>query len=477
MPQKTEPWEHQRREFEKHWLTKSRALFWQPRTGKSKAVIDKACALYLCDLIDGVIVIAPNGVHRNWPVKQLPLHHWSNVPYRAYAWRTSDEDAMSQVIRLSNLSARVLPWLTINMEVMHDPRIKKATRIFIHARKRFFLVFDESHHFAKPGSQRTKGGRVLGKYAAFTTILTGTGVEESPLQAYSQFQILEPGCLGFNRYEDFEESFAVMKLRHARSRSFIVIDGYKNLDILKERMAPYTSVVLRSQCEDIPAVMTVPRTVEPTDRQRELFLELKENDFDTLKSFGFQTALEGGARLTKLQQVEGGHLKTPTGVKLIDGPFNETPKFKIAIEELRGYTFLLWSVFRHEIEALYKAFGQAGVKVGLIYGGTKNTEDILEQFDKGLLQGIIGHPLAIGEGREISAADIVYWYSQTPSATIRNQANERASKAFTKKKIVIDASMPHGTDDYYLSITERKTTLADDISRYGLQELIEKLSL
>lgn len=477
MPQKTEAWDHQRAEFEGHWLTKSRALFWQPRTGKTKAVIDKACALYLCDLIDGVMVIAPNGVHRNWPVKQLPLHHWSNVPYRAYAWRTSDEDAMDQVVRLSNLSARVLPWFTINMEMMHDPRIKKATRIFIHARKRFFLVFDESHHFAQPGSQRTKSARVLSKYAAFTTLLTGTAVEESPLQAYAQFQILEPGSLGFNRYEDFQESFAVMKMRHTRTRSFVAIDGYKNLDILKERIAPYTSVVLRSQCEDIPAIQPIARTVEPTDRQRELFLKLKKNDFNTLKSFGFQMALEGGAMLTKLQQVEGGFLKTPTGVQLIDGPFNLTPKFKIAIEELRGYTFLLWSVFRHEIEALQKAFVEAGIRIGLIYGGSKGREQILEDFDKGLLQGVVAHPSAIGEGYDISAADIVYWYSQTPSATIRNQANERASKAHAKKKSVLDATMPNGTDDYYVSITDRKTTLADDISRYGLQALIEGLTL
>jgi len=477
MPQRIAPWDHQRREFDKHWLTRSRALFWQPRTGKTKAIIDKACALFLADQIDGVMVIAPNGVHRNWTVKQLPLHHWKNVPYHAYAWRTSDDDAMEQVIRLSAVSNRFLPWLTINMEVMHDPRIKKATRIFIQGRKRFFLVFDESHHFATPGSLRTKSARVLQKYASFVTLLTGTSVEETPLQAYAQFQILEPNCLGFNRFEDFQDSFAVIKIRQTRTRTFPAIVGYKNLDVLKERIAPYTSVVLRSQCEDIPAIMPVARTVEPTDRQRELFLKLKQNDFDTLKHFGFQAALEGGAMLTKLQQVEGGFLKTPDGVKLIDGPFNETPKFKIAIEELRGYNFLLWSVFRHEIEALQKALREKGIRTGLIYGGSKDREKILEQFDKGLLQGIVAHPSAIGEGYDISAAELIYWYSQTASATIRNQANERASKAHAKKKVVLDATMPKGTDDYYLSLTDRKTTLADDISRYGLQALIERLSL
>lgn len=477
MPQRTEPWNHQQEEFDKHWLTRSRALFWQPRTGKTKAVIDKACALFLVGEIYGVIVVAPNGVHRNWTVKQLPLHHWHNVPHRSYAWRTSDEDATDQVSQLSQVSARVLPWITFNMEVMHDPRIKRALNAFLVARKRIFFVIDEAHHFAQPGSQRTKTMRVMQKYARYITILTGTGAEESPLQLYAQFQILQPGCLGFNRYEDFKESFAIEKIRRTRTRSYIAIEGYKNLDILKQRIAPYTSVVLREQCEDIPAIMPIQRTVEPTDRMRELFLKLKRNDFDTLREFGFQAAIDGGALLTKLQQVEGGFLKTPEGVKLIDGPFNETPKFKFAIEETRGYHFLLWSVFRHEIEALYKAFTEAGLKVGLIYGGSPHREKIFELFDKGLLDGIVAHPAAIGEGYEIAAAELIYWYSQTPSATIRNQANERASKAHTKKKIVEDVTMPGGTDDYYLALTESKTELADDITRRGLQPIIEGLTL
>lgn len=477
MPQKTKAWVHQEKEFNEHWLTKSRALLWQPRTGKTKSVIDKACALYLTGLIDGVMIFAPNGVHRNWPVKELPKHHWPNVPYRCYAWRTSDEDAMQQVTRLSQLSTRVLPWLTINMEMMHDPRIKKATRIFVQSRKKFFLVFDEAHHWAKAGSKRTKAARVLAKWASFITILTGTSVEETPLQAYSQFQILEPGCLGFNRYEHFKDSFAIEKIHRTLTRTYVAIEGYKNLDILKERIAPLTSVVLRSQCEEIPPVQFVSRTVEPTDRQRELFLKLKSNDYDTLKQFGFQAAFDGGAMLTKLQQIEGGFLKTPTGIKLIDGPFNETAKFKIAIEELRGYNFLLWSVFRHEIEALQKALNEAGLRTGLIYGGSKDRERVFEDFEKGRLQGIAAHPAAIGEGYEISTAELIYWYSQTPSATIRNQANERASKAHAGKKQVVDATMPNGTDDYYLSLTENKTELADDISRHGLQATIERLTL
>lgn len=477
MPQRIKGWRHQDREFEKHWLTRSRALFWQPRTGKTKAVIDKACALFLAGEIDGVLVVAPNGVHRNWVVKQLPAHHWNNVPYRAYAWRTSDEDAMQQVIRISQTSDRVLAWVTFNMEMMHDPRVKKAHRIFTIGKKRYFFVVDESHHFAKPGSKRTKGGRALAKHAAYVTIATGTGTEESPLQAYAQYQIIEPGCLGFNDYEAFKESFAIYKKRHGRGRTYEVLDGYKNLDILKSRMAPHTSVVLRSECEDIPAILPVVRTVEPTDRQRELFLKLKQNDYDTLRKFEFRAALEPAALLTKLQQVEGGFLKTPTGVKLIDGPFNETPKFKLAVEELRGYPFIIWSVFRYEIEELQKAFTQAGIKIGLVYGGAPNREKILELFDKGQLQGIAAQPQTLGEGYELPAAEILYWYSNTPRATVRNQANERASKAHTKSKTVIDAYMENGTDAYWLSITDGKTTLADDISRHGLQAIIERLAI
>ena len=56
-------WAHQQIEFDEHRDRRSRAYIWPMRSGKSRGVIDVACYRFGKSDIEGVIVIAPNGVH------------------------------------------------------------------------------------------------------------------------------------------------------------------------------------------------------------------------------------------------------------------------------------------------------------------------------------------------------------------------------------------------------------------------------
>lgn len=73
----------------------------------------------------------------------------------------------------------------------------------------------------------------------------------------------------------------------------------------------------------------------------------------------------------------------------------------------------------------------------------------------------------------MSAASKIIWYSQTPDARIRTQANERATKMGGTSVQLVDLVAPVGK--YFLSITDRKSTLADDIARYGLRAVLDNL--
>lgn len=470
---KTPQWEHQRREFEDHWATPARALLWGMRTGKSKSAIDKACQLYQICAIDGVIVIAPNGIHRNWTLRQIPLHHWPDVPYRAYAWRTPEKDNEALARVLADVPFSGLDWFTVNMEILHDDRIKKAIGRFTRAHKNYMLIVDESHHEAKPGSKRTKAVRTIAKHACYRLIMTGTSVEETPLQSYAQFQILEPGALGFKDFAQFKDHFAEFHTQHTNTCNYPALTRYKNLGELKRRIAKYSSVVLRSDCEDLPPIQIDARIVELTDKQREYFHMLKSQAVRELMDHGFKSIPEGGALLTKLHQIEGGFFNTPLGLKFID----DSAKFNVALEEAIGYTSLVWCAYRHEIEHVAKRFNKAGIKSALIMGGSPDREGILSAFQAGRIQAVIAQPAAIGEGYELSAAEKIIWYSQIPRAAVRSQANERASKIGTKGKQVIDIYAPGGTDEYYLELTNTKTELAEDISRSGLRAILDRLNV
>src|SRR5437773_5397949 len=79
---------HQQAEYSRHRYSPHRALLWQMRTGKSRSVIESAAALEDALEINGVLVIAPNGVHRQWAEVQVP--EWYGRRVDAFSWRFSD---------------------------------------------------------------------------------------------------------------------------------------------------------------------------------------------------------------------------------------------------------------------------------------------------------------------------------------------------------------------------------------------------
>jgi superfamily II DNA or RNA helicase len=464
------PFAHQESEFNNHWSTKARALLWPPRSGKTKSAIDMACALYQVCAIEGVIVIAPNGVHRNWTIKELPKHHWAEVPYQSYAWRSIEKKKLEKVAALVAFPGLV--WITFNMEAFGLDEARTAiVKLFIRSRPNFLLIVDESHHFAQPGTKRTKWLRGLSHKARYRRILTGTPVEEAPLQAYSQYQIVQEGCLGFTLYEDFKERYAEYEKGYSHGRNYPVLKEYKNLEDLKARIAPFSSVVLPEECH-IPPLEFDPQVVELSEKAERLYDALRDEDIDTLLALGFVEPPAGGALLWKLQQIEGGYLITPDGVKILDGA---STKFNIVLDEIKRGTAIVFCNYVHEVEETAKKLNALGIPTGIAHGQAKNREGTLQAFQAGKLQALVAQCRSVSEGYEINAAEKIIWYSQTPSAIVRTQANQRATKIGTEKKNVIDLIWPGGADEYFLSLTNDKTELADDIARRGLQTVIQSL--
>src|SRR4030042_1612919 len=63
------------------------ALFMEQGTGKTKTIIDTVNQFYAEKEIDAVLLIAPNGVHKQWENEQLPEH--SFIEYIPFVWTGS----------------------------------------------------------------------------------------------------------------------------------------------------------------------------------------------------------------------------------------------------------------------------------------------------------------------------------------------------------------------------------------------------
>src|SRR5688572_32773202 len=82
------PFMHQAHEYEHNKNKRHHAYRMEQGTGKTKVACDKSIHLFLEGKIDAMLVFAPNGVHRNWIERELPIH-FSKVtfPILTLLWR------------------------------------------------------------------------------------------------------------------------------------------------------------------------------------------------------------------------------------------------------------------------------------------------------------------------------------------------------------------------------------------------------
>lgn len=493
---KTPPYLHQLREFEASADMPARALLWQMRSGKSKVVIDTGCHLYTAHKIDAVIVIAPNGVHENWIRRELPIHHWDTVERDTLTWRTAvagdkgvervraherrgwqeQHDAWwARAKRL--LTTDRLAWFAFNSESMTRQDVRRLIARIV-KRRRVLIVFDESHDFRTPGSKRTKMARALARKCDFRRILTGTGAHNSPLHLWSQFELLEPGALGFDTFKDFKDHHAEYEVeRNRRGQSYPVLKEYKNLDELQDRLTSWSSVVLRSDCTDLPDVVRKPRRIELSDEQLRLYRELYSKF--VLELDGEEVSVgENTSKLIKLQQIVSGFLVDEYGdVHDIPGP---NPRLEALSDEvyLSPGKVIVWCRFREDMDRVASRLTADGHEVVQYHGRVPEDEKarVRELFAPGAendVKALVGYPTL---GLDLSAAWEIVWYSHTFDAIVRDQADERATAIGGRNVTLTDLVAP-GVDEYILDNVLEKVSVADALAGRGLRDALDRMRI
>lgn len=495
---KTEPWDHQLREFEFSADLPARGLWWQMRTGKSKFTLDTASSLYRRGKIDSVLIFAPNGVHANWTEREVPRHLWDSIDYTSLAWTTrlagvrggnrlskadkeawDDAHAMWWAKYLDAIKRHELSILSFNSESVTRPDVRKAIRGLLR-RRRVLTVWDESSDYRSPGSSRSKMARSIARKSEYRRLLDGTVITNSPLHAFAQFELLEKGALGFTRNEDFKAYFAEYeeKRRRDTGRAYQVLTGYKNLDVLRDRMAPFSSVVLREDCSDLPALVptrkVIPLSPEQTKAykqvQTELKVEVAEGRIADLNALA--------VKLGKLQQVVSGWLIDKHGeAHRIAGP---NPKLEALADEVffTPGKVIVWCAFHHEMDDAAARLRRDGWEVWEYHGRISETEKARIRAEWSIndtVKAVVAHSQSMGRGVEVPA-DRVIWYGHTFNGIMRKQANERATVMGGSNIGLVDLVSP-GIDEYILSVTDSGAELADRVAGRGLQTILNRVMI
>jgi Mesyanzhinovviridae DNA helicase len=484
------PFEHQLKEFEDYCDAEARAYAWTMRTGKTKEAIDKACHLYARrHKIDGVLIFAPNGVHANWIEKELPKHKWRGVRTNCLTWRSSE---LSQVTK-GKFDPVVKAWvaelrkakhtpdlmvLAVPTESMHRKDVRGAIKYFME-RRRFLVIFDESDDWGVPGTKRTLMARAIAKRAAFRIIMSGTMLTGSPLAAFSQFELLKPGALGFTTHEQFKDRYCDVEMARGKGgQRFPKVVGFKNMPELQARMAKYMSVVRREDVKDMPDLIVERREFDGTPEQLRVYRELHDSIMTEIADRSVSIG-ELAPKIQKLQQVFSGFvIDQYRQLHRIPGP---NPRLQLLRDEV--YTapgkVVIWCHFQEDIDNVCAALRLEGYEVAEYHGrvSDKGKSESLQRFRTHRdCKALVGHAQSCGRGQDFAVASEIIWYSHTFKARYREQAMDRATEIGGNNVQVRDLVGP-GPDRYILKTTAGRIDMNNFLTGDSMKQLLRSLAL
>lgn len=445
---KTTPFKHQLEEWEASRSMPTRALFWEMGTGKTKLVIDTAAWLREAGEIDGMLVLAPNGVHDAWILDELPTH--MTLPYWAHAWRSGSAATKWHAKEVAQLTSRDgLVVLAMSYDGFMTKRGHEAALKFLDKRRCLFVA-DEVHRLKTPSAKRTRAAVYAGRRAQYKRILTGTPVTNSPFDVYCPLKFLDENFWKpeFASYESFKTYFGVWEERvnSQTGGRFSQVVSYRNIDQLAAIVDRVSSRVTKDQVLDLPPKVYKKVYFEMAPEQARVYEAIKNDMVAFLNSGEVITTPLVIVQLMRLQQVTCGYVPSDGAEALTR--FDDNPRLKCLLEVLEDSPgqAIVFARFREDINQICAALGADCVR----YDGAVEQDARVEarrRFQDGSARYFVGNPAAAGVGLTLTAAKTVVYYSNNFSLEQRLQSEDRAHRIGQSSSVTYIDVVARGTVD------------------------------
>jgi len=159
---KTKPYAHQLTALEMSWNKEVFAYFMEMGTGKSKVLLDNIAMLYDKGKINGVLIIAPKGVYKNWYDSEIPIHLVDHIQKKSVLWQAIINQKQQRKLDTLFKSEVDLHILIMNVEAFSTKKGLDFARKFLSCHNTLVAV-DESTTIKNPGAKRTKNILSLSK--------------------------------------------------------------------------------------------------------------------------------------------------------------------------------------------------------------------------------------------------------------------------------------------------------------------------
>ena len=465
---KTKPFDHQKRAFYLSRDKKNFALLMEQGTGKTKVIIDTGAYLYANGAIDCMVVIAPNGVHRNWLSTEMPTHLPDWCPSKSMYYQSNmSKNKLEKSFNDVYTAEDCLKIFTFNVEAF----VSKSAIFYMEKillANNVLLVVDESSRIKTPGAKRTKIITKFGKRAKYRRILTGTPITKGPEDVYSQFRFLDPLILGYDSYYSFRARYCVMGGFENRQ-----IVPYQNTDELTEKVENHSFRVLKKDCLDLPPKVYQRHIVPMTKAQEKLYVQMKKNFMTELRGDTL-TAPEAITRLLRLQQIICGWFPSEDKLNPIENSNARLDALKDVLSDINDKV-IIWARFKADLRAIEGMLGDQAVTY---HGDVSNDMRAIavDRFQNDpSIKYFIGQPQSGGIGLTLTAASYAIYYSNDFNLETRLQSEDRCHRIGTKKSVTyIDFETPKTIDTKIIKALRSKKNLADSINKDPVSLFLEE---
>ncbi len=322
-----------------------------------------------------------------------------------------------------------------------------------------YIILDESQNIKNPHSQVSKTLRNLN--SEFRLVLTGTPVENSIKDLWSQISFVNPGLLGGLKF--FEDTYVYPIEKGG--------DDAKLLE-LKTLIKPFILRRTKQQvAKELPEKTEQILYCEMTPEQEKIYEETKSRFrnqvFETITDVGLAKArFSIIAGLTKLRQIANHPGLTESDYEGSSGKFIELlTRTATAIES--GHKLLIYSQFVQQLQIIKKAFDKEGLKYCYFDGSynAKQRQIQVKQFQESPEIPIFLVSLkAGGVGLTLTAADYVFIIDPWWNPSVERQAVDRTHRIGQTKNIFSYKFITKNTvEEKILNLQNRKLSLASEM--------------
>lgn len=522
----TEQFAHQNKTLSETWDLPAYALWWEQGTGKSKGLIDNGAVLWLEKLIGGIFLLAPSLLHRNFICREVPKHLPENVSERTktFYWNTQRaktkgwQNAAQDFLKYDGFKI-----LGMSYDGIMTEEGRALAKTFLTSTRCLYGA-DESGRIKDISAARTKRVLASAPFAPYRRIMTGTPISNAPWDAWSQIKFLDtdfwkphgldsPEAMkaAFGEWEKAARRVPVGMVKRNKGlqayynannipdclRTVFVqkgedvalqmipklssdMDGrprYKNLEQLRDIIAPIRSRVLKKDVFDLPPKLYTRLDFDLTPSQRRVYDQMREMGFAAMGDRQSSASLAMTV-LLRLQQIACGYLVTDVEEGEDDPvvmPIMPNPRLDLLEEVVQGVSHqgIIWARFSPDITAIIERLHKLGITCGRYDGKISDDEcqATEDAFHRGDIQWFVSNQSKGGEGLTLLEARTMIYYSNSFKLIERLQSEDRPHRyGQTFNVNVIDLLARYTMEERLINSLIGKFEVAGIIQGDGIRE-------